>query len=53
MARTILSPERGIQEIYKEFKTSILRGCKFFFIDFIDVGLPAKNMMTHPEMDYA
>ena len=49
LARTLLSPERSIQQILQEFKTSIFKGFRFCFEDFVSVGAPAASEMTQPE----
>ena len=53
MTKTLLSPDRCITEIMREFRTSIFRGLKFFFIEFINVGIPEMNLLSTSESETA
>lgn len=53
LTKTLLCPERGIQEILQEFKKSIFKGCQFFFQDFVSVGEPQVAAMPRHELQSA
>jgi len=53
MVRTLLSPDRGIQEILQEFKASIFKGQRFSFEDFLSAGYPPESSLTAPERQSA
>ena len=53
LARTILSPNRGIQDVLLEYKQSIFRGVRFSLHDFLTIGIPAVNHMQKYEIDKA
>jgi hypothetical protein len=53
LAKTVLSPQIGINVILQEYKKSIFKGLKFSFRDYLSVGYPDQNLMTAGELESA